>query len=79
MLRFSGGKITVIANDGKEVHPVSVHRMIIAVSETYDVVVTLPENMSYEFQATAEDRSGTTSLWLGEGMPISLSPLPKLN
>ncbi|MFC3366394.1 hypothetical protein ACFOG5_24750 [Pedobacter fastidiosus] len=29
--------------------PVEVDRLIIAVSETYDVVVTIPENKSYEF------------------------------
>ena len=38
-LRYAGGKITVVASDGNDVEPVEVDRLIIAVSETYDVVV----------------------------------------
>ena len=41
-LSYSGGKITVVATDGNDVEPVEVDRLIIAVSETYDVVVTIP-------------------------------------
>ncbi|MEO6330043.1 MAG: multicopper oxidase domain-containing protein, partial [Ginsengibacter sp.] len=51
-LTYSGGKITVVASDGLDVEPVEVDRLIIAVSETYDVVVTIPENKSYEFLVT---------------------------
>jgi FtsP/CotA-like multicopper oxidase with cupredoxin domain len=37
------------ANDGNDVEPVEVDRLI-SVSETYDVVVTIPAaNTSYEF------------------------------
>ena len=39
-LRYAGGKIMVVANDGNDVEPVEVDRLIIAVSETYDIVVT---------------------------------------
>ncbi len=42
-LRYAGGKITVVANDGNDVEPLEVDRLIIGVSETYDVVVTVPE------------------------------------
>lgn len=79
-LQYAGGKITVVAADGKDIVPVEADRMIIAVSETYDVVVTIPEeDTSYEFLATAEDRSGSSSLWLGAGKPEALPPLPPLN
>ncbi len=78
-LNYAGGKITVVANDGNDVEPVEVDRLIIAVSETYDIVVTIPENgMSYEFLATAEDRTKSTSLWLGEGMKMKAQAMPKL-
>lgn len=70
--------MTVVANDGEDVEPVEVDRLIIAVAETYDVVVTIPKNMSYEFLATAEDRTKSTSLWLGSGMKMKATPLPKL-
>ena len=33
-LTYAGGKITVVANDGNDVEPVEVDRLIIAVSET---------------------------------------------
>jgi CopA family copper-resistance protein len=78
-LKYAGGKITVVANDGADVQPVKVDRLIIAVAETYDILVTIPKNGSYEFLATAEDRTKSTSLWLGSGAKIKATPLPRLN
>ncbi|MBS1497444.1 MAG: multicopper oxidase domain-containing protein [Bacteroidetes bacterium] len=69
-LKYSGGKITVVATDGNDVEPVEVDRLIIAVSETYDVVVTIPENKSYEFLVTPEDRTKSASIWLGSGEKV---------
>ena len=77
-LTYSGSKITVVANDGNDVEPVEVDRLIIAVSETYDVIVTVPMDMSYEFLVTAEDRTKSASLWLGSGMKMPAKKLPKL-
>lgn len=77
-LGYGGGKITVIGNDGNEVVPVAVDRLIIAPAETYDVVVTIPENMSYEFRATSEDRTGYASVWLGSGHKMPAPTLPRL-
>jgi FtsP/CotA-like multicopper oxidase with cupredoxin domain len=75
-LSYSGGKITVVATDGNDVEPVEVDRLIIAVSETYDVVVTIPGNKRYEFLVTPEDRTSHASLWLGSGEKV---PAVKLN
>lgn len=77
-LTYSGGKITVVASDGNDVEPVEVDRLMIAVSETYDVVVTIPDNKSYEFLVTPEDRTGSASLWLGSGEKVPATKLPKL-
>lgn len=78
-LTYAGGKITVVANDGNDVDPVVVDRLLIAVSETYDVIVTIPnDSTSYEFLATSEDRIKSTSLYLGNGIKQLASPLPKL-
>ncbi|KAA9325156.1 multicopper oxidase domain-containing protein [Adhaeribacter soli] len=77
-LTYSGGKITVVANDGNDVEPVEVDRLIIAPSETYDLLVTIPEDMQYEFLATAEDRTHSTSLWLGSGHKMPAEPLGRL-
>jgi CopA family copper-resistance protein len=70
-LTYAGGKITVVATDGNDVEPVEVDRLIIAVSETYDVIVTIPENKNYEFLVTPEDRTKHASLWLGSGEKVA--------
>ena len=78
-LQYAGGKITVVANDGPDVEPVEVDRMLIAVAETYDVVVTIPApGTAFEFLATSEDRTKFTSLWLGNGIRQLAMPMPKL-
>lgn len=78
-LTYGGGKITIVANDGNDVEPVEVDRLIIAVSETYDVIVTVPNDIeSYEFLVTAEDRTNSASLFLGAGVKQLSTPLPKL-
>lgn len=75
---YAGGKMSVIANDGAAVEPVEVDRLIVGVSETYDVMVTIPEDGSYELRATAEDRTRATSLWLGAGTKHAAPVLPRL-
>jgi CopA family copper-resistance protein len=78
-LKYAGGKITVVANDGNDVEPVEVDRLIIGVSETYDVIVTIPaKNTSYEFLVTPEDRTKSTSIYIGAGIKQLVSPMPKL-
>lgn len=78
-LTYAGGKITVVANDGNDVEPVEVDRLLIAVSETYDVVVTIPaDKTAFEFLATSEDRTKSASLYIGNGIKQLVSPLPKL-
>lgn len=78
-LKYAGGKITVVANDGNDVEPVQVDRLIVAVSETYDVIVDIPkDSVAYEFLITPEDRTKSTSLWLGNGVKQLADPMPKL-
>ena len=79
-LRYSGGKIRVIASDGMDVIPVTVDRLIVGVSETYDIEIVLPESgKSYEFVATAEDRTGSSQVWFGEGEKVMYQSLPRLD
>jgi FtsP/CotA-like multicopper oxidase with cupredoxin domain len=86
-LQWAGGRMTVVASDGQDVEPVEVHRLIVGVSETYDVEVTLPvvpntassTDSAYAFRATSEDRTGSTTIWLGQGPHKSLPPLKKLD
>jgi len=78
-LTYAGGKITVVANDGNDVEPVEVDRLIIAVSETYDVVVTIPaDSTAFEFLATTEDRTNSASLYIGSGIKQLMAPQPRL-
>lgn len=76
-LSYAGGKITVVATDGNDVEPVEVDRLIIATSETYDVIVTVPENKSYEFLVTPEDRTRYASLWLGNGDKVAATKMKR--
>ncbi|WP_283636112.1 multicopper oxidase domain-containing protein [Aquaticitalea lipolytica] len=78
-LNYAGGKMTVVANDGNDVEPVDVDRLIIGVSETYDVVVTIPnDDTAYEFLATPEDRTKSASIFLGKGKMQLKSRMPRL-
>ena len=78
-LNYGGGKFQVVASDGNDLEPVEVDRLIIAVSETYDIVITIPEkNKSFAFQATSEDRINKALLYLGEGDRQPMLPLGRL-
>ncbi|MFO7535512.1 MAG: multicopper oxidase domain-containing protein [Kiritimatiellia bacterium] len=75
-LQFAGGPLRVIAADGLPVQPFDERRLLIGVAETYDVVVTVPAEGSYEFRATAHDGSGHTSLWIGTGPRHTAPDIP---
>ena len=78
-LTYGGGKMTVVASDGNDLEPVEVDRLIVAVSETYDVIVTIPtDNKAFAFLATSEDRIRSTALFLGDGVQQAITPLPRL-
>ncbi|WP_410493617.1 multicopper oxidase domain-containing protein [Chryseobacterium sp.] len=78
-LNYAGGKMKVVASDGLDIEPVEVDRLILAVSETVDIVVEIPEeNTSYELLVTPEDRTKSASVYIGEGVRKFHHPLPKL-
>jgi CopA family copper-resistance protein len=58
--RIPGLPMTVVAVDGQPVRPVDTDELRIAVAETYDVLVTLPDNRAYTLFAETMDRSGFT-------------------
>jgi len=78
-LSYAGGPMTVIAADGQDVEPVQLDRMLIAVAETYDILVTVPEDKSLEFRATNYDGSNYTSSWIGDGEKIYAPTIEKPN
>ena len=75
-LQFAGGPMQVIAADGQLVQPFDEERLLMAVAETYDVIVTVPAGGSYEFRATAHDGSGRASLWIGDGTRHATPDIP---
>lgn len=79
-LNYGGGKMRVVASDGADIRPVAVDRLIVGVSEIYDVEVVIPEQgKSYEFRATPEDRTGKTSFWIGSGEKVFALTWPRLD
>lgn len=77
-VQYAGSKMKVVAADGIAVQPVEVDKILVAIAETYDVEIKIPDDgMAYEFRATAQDISGYASLYLGEGMKMSAPALPK--
>ena len=56
--RIPGLPMTVVQADGQDVEPVEVDELRVAVAETYDVLVTLPDASAYTIFAETMDRSG---------------------
>lgn len=78
-VQFAGGPMTIIAADGKDVMPVKVDKIDFPIAETYDILITIPANGSYELRATAADISGHSSVYFGSGKKINAPEIPKLN
>ncbi|MBN8577897.1 MAG: multicopper oxidase domain-containing protein [Cytophagales bacterium] len=79
-VQYAGGKMKLVAADGIAVQPVEVDKILVAIAETYDIEIKIPDDgMAYEFRATAQDISGYASLYLGEGMKMKAPDLPKLD
>ena len=75
-LDYAGGPLEIIAADGKDVEATNLGRVLIAVAETYDVIVEVPAHGAAEFRATAQDGSGHTSLWIGQGEKHPAADVP---
>ena len=79
-VQYAGGKMKVIAADGVNVEPVEVDRTLISIAETYDVIITIPDDgMAYEFRATSQDGTGYASMILGKGMAMKAPTIPRPN
>ncbi|MFZ6009741.1 MAG: multicopper oxidase domain-containing protein [Bacteroidota bacterium] len=79
-VQYAGGKMKLVAADGIAVQPVEVDKILVAIAETYDIEIKIPDGgMAYEFRATAQDISGYASLYFGNGMKMNAPLLPKLD
>ena len=78
-VEYAGGPMKIVALDGVDIEPFEVKRFLIAIAETYDVIITIPHNKAYELRASSEDGIGYSSVILGNG-PIQYAPtIPKPN
>ncbi len=66
-MTFGGEAPLLVAADGQNVVPVKHNKTFIAIAETYDFIITIPNNGMTEFRAMAQDGSGTTFTYLGQG------------
>lgn len=73
--RIPGLPMTVVAADGQYLKPVETDELRIAVAETYDVLVTLPDDRAYTMFAETMDRSGYACGTLAPRAGMS-APLP---
>lgn len=76
-MTFGGETPILVAADGLNVVPVKRNKTFIAIAETYDFVVTIPEKGKIEFRATAQDGSGHSSAYLGKGEIIPAMEVPR--
>ena len=76
-LSFGGEAPLLISADGVNVKPISVKKILNAIAETYDVLITVPEKKAVEISATAQDGSGITSVTLGTGDILKAPVIPK--
>ena len=66
-MTFGGETPTLVSADGNDVVPVKRNKTFIGVAETYDFIVTIPQDGKLEFRIMAQDGSGSASASLGSG------------
>ncbi|MCP1471973.1 CopA family copper-resistance protein [Sphingobium sp. OAS761] len=76
-VRIPGLPLVVVQADGQNVRPVTVDEFQIGVAETYDVIVTPPDDRAYTLVGEAVDRSGMARATLAPraGMTAEVPPL----
>jgi CopA family copper-resistance protein len=76
-VRIPGLPLTIVQADGQNVRPVETDEFQIGVAETYDVIVTPPDDRAYTLVGEAVDRSGMARATLAPraGMAAAVPPL----
>jgi CopA family copper-resistance protein len=77
-VRIPGLKMTVVAADGQNVHPVTVDEFRIAVAETFDVIVEPAGQEAFTIFAQSMDRTGYARGTLATREGLS-APVPELD
>lgn len=78
-LQYAGGDMRIVSSDGINVQPLNVNKLEVAIAETYDILITVPENGAAELRATSWDVVGYCSAFFGNGNEIKAPDIGKLN
>jgi len=78
-VRIPGLSLTIVQADGQNVRPVETDEFQIGVAETYDLIVSPPDDRAYTLVGEAVDRSGMARATLAPraGMTAPVPPLRK--
>ncbi|WP_432411315.1 multicopper oxidase domain-containing protein [Rasiella sp. SM2506] len=76
-LTFGGEDPMLVSADGLDVVPVQHNKTLIGVAETYDYIVTVPENGKLQLRATAQDGSGEALAYIGKGKTLEAPVVPE--
>lgn len=79
LVQFAGGPMQVVAADGINVQPFMIDKIELATAETYDVLIKIPGNGSYELRATSWDITNFGSVFYGSGQEVKAPDIPRLN
>ncbi|MGK7391514.1 MAG: multicopper oxidase domain-containing protein [Candidatus Cyclobacteriaceae bacterium M2_1C_046] len=76
-LTFGGALPLLVSADGVDVVPVAKERLFISIAETYDLIINIPENGQIQMRAMAQDGSGATHAYFGDGDVLPAEVLPR--
>lgn len=79
ILQYSSGPMRVVAADGLDVQTFLADKIRIAIAETYDVIVTIPDNKQYEFRPSSDDGTGYAIATFGNGFLVPAPDVPMPN
>jgi len=71
----STADVRIVSADGMDVVPVRPGTFLMAIAETYDLVVAIPAGGQHELRFTAQDGSGSVRAVFGSG-PLQTAPVP---
>ena len=72
---FGGNKTLLVSSDGIDVEPTKTSKVLHAIAETYDYIITIPKNGKIEIKSWAQDGSGETSAIIGSGSNLYKAPI----
>tara|TARA_R110002049_G_scaffold116099_1_gene268409 strand:+ start:8073 stop:10448 length:2376 start_codon:yes stop_codon:yes gene_type:complete len=76
-MTFGGEDPLLVSADGIDVEPTVKNKTFIGIAETYDYIVTIPQEGKIEFKIMAQDGSGYASAFFGNGKVFAAETLPR--